>query len=64
MRGEGARQVVLRIDAVDAVCGVEVLDERDLEASSGTLARSNGGGGEEVLPDLSHNQHTILNIDE
>lgn len=33
------------------MCGVDVLDERDLEAGGSTLARGNGGVGQEELPD-------------
>lgn len=38
-------------DAFDAVICVEVLHKRNLEARSGTLARSDGRIGEEILPD-------------
>jgi hypothetical protein len=50
--GKGRRQAVLRVDAVDAVHGVEVLDTRDLEAGCAALARGDRGVGEEVFPDL------------
>lgn len=45
-------KIVLGFDALDTVRGVDVLDERNLVASSGTLARSNGGVSKEVLPNL------------
>jgi hypothetical protein len=50
--GKGRRQAVLRVDAVDAVHGVEVLDTGDLEARRAALARGDRGVGEEVFPDL------------
>jgi hypothetical protein len=50
--GKGRGQAVLRVDAVDAVHGVEVLDARDLEARRAALARGDRGVGEEVFPDL------------
>lgn len=50
---ESTGEVVLRLDAVDTVGGVEVLDERDLEACSSALAGSDGRRGKEVFPDLS-----------
>ena len=37
---------------VDAVGGVQVLDNHDLEAGSATLAGSNDGPSKEELPDL------------
>jgi hypothetical protein len=50
--GKGSSQAVLRVDAVDAVNGVEVLDARDLEARRATLTGSDRGVGKEVFPDL------------
>jgi hypothetical protein len=41
----------LGLNTIDSVGGVDVLDQSDLEASGRTLARDNGGGGKEVLPD-------------
>lgn len=49
---ESAGQAVLAGDTLNTVGGVDVLDQRDLEASRATLARGDGGGGQEVLPDL------------
>lgn len=40
----------LGLNTIDSVGGVDVLDQSDLEASGRTLARYNGGGGKEVLP--------------
>lgn len=51
---EGTSETELSLDAVNAVNSVEVLDTGDLEASSAALARSDGGIGEEVLPDLAN----------
>ena len=45
-------QAKLRRDALDAVSGVDVLDQCDLVAGSGTLARDDGRIGEEVFPYL------------
>ena len=45
-------EAVLRGDAVDAVDGVEVLDDDHLEAGGGALAGGDDGPGEEELPDL------------
>lgn len=39
------------MDTLDAVDGIEVLDQDNLEARGGSLARGNGGNGQEVLPD-------------
>lgn len=49
---KGARKAELGGDALDAVVGVEVLDENHLVASCGTLAGDDGGVGEEEFPDL------------
>lgn len=51
-RGEGAREVVLAVDALDAVGGIDVLDAGDLVAGGGALAGDDGRVGEEVFPDL------------
>lgn len=48
----GSGETVLRVDALNTVSGVDVLDEGELPAGSTTLARGDGGGGEEVFPDL------------
>lgn len=40
------------VDTLDTVCGVDVLDQRDLVASGGTLAGDNGAVSKEELPDL------------
>jgi hypothetical protein len=58
--GKGRRQAVLRVDAVDAVHGVEVLDARDLEARRAALARGDRGVGEEVFPDLEGGLLAVL----
>ena len=42
----------LSLDAVDAVGGVDVLDEGELPAGGTTLARGDCRGSQEVLPDL------------
>lgn len=55
MRIKSAREIELRLKAVDAVRRVEVLDEGDLEAGGGALAGGDGRGGEEVFPDLQQN---------
>ena len=51
--GQGALEAVLGLDAIDAVCGVEVLDDDDLEAGGGALSRGDGRVGQEDFPDLS-----------
>lgn len=48
----GSGKTVLRVDTLNPVSGVDVLDKGDLPAGSTTLAGSNGGGSKEVLPDL------------
>lgn len=53
LRGsKSGRQAVLRVDTVNAVDGVEVLDAGNLEAGCATLAGGNRGVGKEVFPDL------------
>jgi hypothetical protein len=42
----------LRLDTLDTVGRVDVLDEGELPAGSPTLARGDSGGGKEVFPDL------------
>lgn len=42
----------LSLNALDTVGRVDVLDEGELPASGTTLARCNGGSGQEVFPDL------------
>jgi len=54
--GKSSRQAVLRMDAVNAVDGVEVLYKRDLKAGGGTLAGGDRGVGQEVFPNLSYSQ--------
>lgn len=49
---ETTLETKLGLDAVHAVGRVDVLDEGDLEAGGGTLARGNGGVGQEEFPDL------------
>ena len=48
---KGGRKSKLSVDSLYTVRRVDVLDKCDLEAGSGTLARSNGGVGQEELPD-------------
>jgi hypothetical protein len=45
-------EAVLGGDALDAVRGVEVLDDDHLEAGGAALAGGDGGPGKEELPDL------------
>lgn len=49
---QGTSEAELRRDAVDTVGGVEVLDDNNLEAGGGALARGNSGISEEELPNL------------
>jgi hypothetical protein len=49
---ESAAQAELRVDTLNTVGGVDVLDQHDLVASGTTLTRDDGGRGKEVLPDL------------
>lgn len=51
-RRQRAGKSELRWDTLDAVRGVDVLDQRDLEAGGGALAGDDGGVGEEEFPDL------------
>lgn len=51
-RLQGAQETVLRLDTLDAVDAVEVLDANNLEAGGTGLAGGNGSGSQEVLPDL------------
>jgi len=48
-----AMEASLRVDSVDTLSSVEVLHDNDLEAGSRTLARCNGGVGQEKLPNLN-----------
>lgn len=49
------------VDTLNTVSRVDVLDESDLVASSGTLAGNDGAVSEEELPDLeSHCQHCAI----
>ena len=41
------------MDALDAVSGVQILNEGDLIAGSGALARNDGGVSKEEFPDLN-----------
>lgn len=43
---------VLSGDALDTVGGIDVLDECDLPAGSGSLTRDDGRVREEIFPDL------------
>lgn len=60
--GQGALEAVLGLDAIDAVCGVEVLDDDDLEAGGGALSRGDGRVGQEDFPDLNMSVSVILQI--
>lgn len=40
------------VDAVDAVGGVDILDQGDLVAGGSSLTRGDGGVGKEEFPDL------------
>lgn len=51
-RRQRARKPELAWDPLDAVRGVDVLDERDLVAGCAALARDDGRVGEEVVPYL------------
>lgn len=53
---KGRRQAELRLDTIDTVNSVQVLDEGDLETCSGSLTRGNRGVSEEVFPNLQRNQ--------
>jgi hypothetical protein len=50
--GQSAVEAKLRRVSGNAVSGVEVLDDQDLEASGAALAGSNDRPGEEELPNL------------
>ena len=54
IRCQSTGQAVLRVDALNTVGRVDVLDEGNLVAGGGTLAGGDGGVGKEVLPDLVH----------
>lgn len=47
-----AGETELGLNALNTVGGVDVLDKGELPAGSTTLARGDGGGGEEIFPDL------------
>ncbi len=49
---EASRQGELRLNTLDAVGRVDVLDQRELEACGRALAGDDGRVGKEVLPDL------------
>jgi hypothetical protein len=51
LKSPGQRE--LSVNALDAVSGVQVLNEGDLIASSGALARNDGGVSKEEFPDLN-----------
>lgn len=48
-----AMEASLRVDSVNTLSSVEILHDNDLETGSRTLARSNGGVGQEKLPNLN-----------
>lgn len=50
--GQGTRQTIVVVDALDTVSLVEVLDQSDLVAGCTTRAGDDGGVGQEKLPDL------------
>jgi hypothetical protein len=49
---QGASKVELGVDAFDTMCGVDILDQSDLEAGGSSLAGGNRRVSEEKLPDL------------
>jgi hypothetical protein len=51
LKSPGQRE--LSVNPLDAVSGVQVLDECDLIAGSGALARNDGGVSKEEFPDLN-----------
>jgi hypothetical protein len=51
---KGSGQAVLRVDTINTVDSVQVLDEGNLEACSGTLAGRNRRVSQEVFPDLAY----------
>ena len=53
-RSKSGRQTELGLNTIDAVDGVEVLDASNVEACSGTRARSNRGLCEKVFPNLGY----------
>lgn len=58
----GSGEAVLRVNTLNTVGGVDVLDEGDLPAGSTTLAGSDGGGSKEVLPDLNNVSLMLMNL--
>lgn len=52
---QGARKTVVVGNTLNTVGRVDVLDQRDLVASSTTLAGDDGGVSKEELPDLFTN---------
>lgn len=48
----GRIKAELGLDAFNTVSRVDVLDEGELPAGGTTLAGSDGGGGQEVFPNL------------
>lgn len=48
----GTGKTELGVDAINTVGRVDVLDQSKLPAGSTTLARSDGGGSQEVFPNL------------
>lgn len=51
-RAESTRERELGVKAIDAVGGVDVLDQRDLVTGGASLTGGDGGVGKEELPDL------------
>lgn len=58
----GSGEAVLRVDTLNTVGGVDVLDEGDLPAGSTTLAGSDGGGSQEVFPNLKNVSLMLMNL--
>ena len=58
----GSSEAILRVDTLNTVGGVDVLDEGDLPAGSTTLAGSDGGSSKEVLPDLNNVSLMLINL--
>jgi hypothetical protein len=49
---ESALEIELGVDTLNTVDSVEILHQSDLITSGRTLARDDGGAGEEEFPDL------------
>lgn len=62
--GDGAREAELRSDAINAVGGVEVLDDDHLETGGAALAGGDDGPCEEELPDLEDLLESLVRISD